>query len=226
MSLRHSLRLAAATLAFAAGGAFSQPFSPISPPQPTEGGGKIEVIEFFWYGCPHCYSLEPAAVNFAKNAPKDVVFKRVHALPSESWAEHARLFYTLESMGKLEEMHQKVFDAIHKQNVNLGNKKFRDEWLQKNGIDLAKYAETEKSFTVATKMNRAKQLTYNYKVDSVPKVAVNGKYMTSGEQAGSVDRVFQIVGQLVDIARKEGEAATKAAPAAAPAPAAPKGKAS
>jgi len=205
MSLRHWFQLAAASLAFTAAGAFAQqPFSPINPPQPTEGGGKIEVIEFFWYGCPHCYSLEPSVVNFLKTAPKDVVFKRVHALPSESWSEHAKLFYTLETMGKLDEYHSKVFEAIHKTNLNLANKKIRDEWLQKNGIDPAKYAEVEKSFSVATKMNRAKQLTYAYKVDSVPKVAVNGKYMTSGEQAGSVERVFPIVEQLIGMARKEG----------------------
>jgi thiol:disulfide interchange protein DsbA len=203
MSLRHSLKFAAASLAFAAAGALAQPFSPISPPQPTESG-KIEVIEFFWYGCPHCYSLEPSVVNWVKTAPKDVVFKRVHALPSDAWAEHARIFYTLEAMGKLDDFHQKVFDAIHKSNVNLANKKFRDEWLQKNGIDLAKYAEVEKSFSVATKMNRAKQLTYAYKVDSVPKIAVNGKFMTSGEQAGSVERIFPIVDQLIGMARREG----------------------
>jgi thiol:disulfide interchange protein DsbA len=204
MSLRHWFKLAAAALAFAAAGAFAQqPFSTLSPPQPTEGGGKIEVIEFFWYGCPHCYSLEPAVAAWAKKAPQDVVFKRVPAIPSESWAEHAKIFYTLEAMGKLDEYHMKVFDAIHKANVNLGNKKIRDEWMQKNGIDPSKYAEMEKSFSVATKVNRAKQLTYAYKVDSVPRVTVNGKYVTTAEQAGSVDRVFQIVDQLIGMARKE-----------------------
>jgi thiol:disulfide interchange protein DsbA len=113
------------------------------------------------------------------------------------------MFYTLEAMGKLDEYHQKVFDAIHKSNINMNNKKMRDEWLSKNGIDPAKYAEVEKSFSVATKVNRAKQLTYSYKVDSVPRVAVNGKYYTTAEQAGSVERVFQIVDQLIGMARKE-----------------------
>ena len=113
------------------------------------------------------------------------------------------MFYTLEAMGKLDEYHPKVFDAIHKSNVNLNNRKMRDEWLAKNGIDPAKYAEVEKSFSVATKVNRAKQLTYSYKVESVPRVAVDGKYYTSAEQAGSIDRVFQIVDQLIGMARKE-----------------------
>jgi len=204
MSLRQRLMLTAATFAFAAAGALAQqPWQQLTPAQPTEAGGKVEVIEFFWYGCPHCYSLEPAVVTWAKKAPADVVFKRVPALPSDSWGEGARMFYTLESMGKLEEFHQKVFDAIHKQNVNMSNKKMRDEWLQKNGIDPAKYAEVEKSFTVATKVNRAKQMTYAYRVESVPRVVVNGKYVVTAEQAGGVDRVFQIVDQLVGMARKE-----------------------
>ena len=204
MSLLHRFSLAAATFAFAAAGAFAQqPWQVLSPPQPTEGGGKVEVIEFFWYGCPHCYTLEPAVVSWARKAPPDVVFRRVPAVPSDSWAEHARLFYTLEAMGKLEELHQKVFDAIHKSNVNLNNRKSRDEWLGKNGIDPAKYAEVEKSFTVATKVNRAKQMTYAYRVESVPRVVVNGKYVVTAEQAGGVDRVFQIVDQLVGMARKE-----------------------
>jgi len=203
MSLAQRFQLAAAALAFTAAGALAQPYSQLNPPQPTEGGGKVEVIEFFWYGCPHCYSLEPAVVSWAKKVPPDVVFKRVPAVPSDAWADAARMFYTFEAMGKLDEYHQKVFDAIHKSNVNMNNKKTRDEWLQKNGIDPAKYAEVEKSFSVATKVNRAKQLTYAYKVDSVPRVAVNGKYFTTAEQAGSVDRVFQIVDQLIGMARKE-----------------------
>jgi thiol:disulfide interchange protein DsbA len=204
MSLRQRLMLAAASFAFAATGALAQqPWQQLNPAQPTESGGKVEVIEFFWYGCPHCYTLEPAVVSWAKKMPADVVFKRVPALPSDSWGEGARMFYTLEAMGKLEDMHQKVFDAIHKHNVNMNNKKVRDEWLQKNGIDPAKYAEVEKSFTVATKVNRAKQMTYAYRVESVPRVVVNGKYVVTAEQAGSIDRVFQIVDQLVGMSRKE-----------------------
>jgi len=204
MTLRQRLSLAVASFAFVATSALAQqPYQPINPPQPTEGGGKVEVIEFFWYGCPHCYTLESAVVAWAKKPQPDVVFKRVPAIPSESWSEHARLFYTLEAMGKLEEFHSKVFDAIHKSNVNLGNKKIRDEWLQKNGIDPAKFAEMEKSFSVATKMNRAKQMTYNYKVESVPRVTVNGKYTVTVESAGGIDRVFQTVDQLIGMARKE-----------------------
>jgi len=203
MSLHHWFRLTAATLSLAAAGAFAQPYLPINPPQPTEGGGKIEVIEFFWYGCQHCYDLEPAVNAWAKKAPKDVVFKRVPAVPSEAWGEMAKIFYTLEAMGVLEQYHMKVFDAIHKSNVNLNNKTIRDDWFAKNGIDPAKYAEVEKSFSVATKVNRAKQLTFAYRVDSVPRVAVNGKYFVTAEKAGGADKIFPVVDQLIGMSRKD-----------------------
>src|SRR5437868_14397460 len=121
MSLRSILALAAATLGLAAFCASAQqqpPYAKLEPQQPTEGGGKIEVIEFFWYGCPHCYALESDVNAWVKNAPKDVVFKRVPAIPSEQWGQSAAIFYTLEAMGLLEQFHSKVFDAFHKHNLN------------------------------------------------------------------------------------------------------------
>jgi protein dithiol oxidoreductase (disulfide-forming) len=216
MSLRNSLAFAGAALSLAATVAFAQQttFATLSPPQPTDGNGKIEVTEFFWYGCPHCYALEPAVNAWLKNAPKDVVFKRVPAVPSDAWGELAKLYYTLEAMNLLDTYHQKVFDAEHRDKVNLANKKLREEWLAKNGIDVAKYNEAEKSFTVATRMQRAKQLTYAYKVDSVPRIFVNGKYYTSAEQAGS-GQIFTVVDQLIGMARKEkGASAGSGAPIA------------
>lgn len=206
MHLRKALALAAslAVLAFGAAAQAPQPYRVLEQPQPTEGGGKIEVIEFFWYGCPHCYSLEPAVASWLKNAPKDVVFKRVPAVPNDAWGEAAKVFYTLEAMGQLDKYHLKVFDAMHQgEKLNLANKKIREEWLAKNGIDVAKYNEMEKSFSVATKMQRAKQLTASYKVDSVPRLVVNGKYYTSAEQAGGAQNMFPIVDQLIGMTRKE-----------------------
>src|SRR5436190_18506012 len=114
-SIRIFFASALASLAFVAGGASAQQaeFSLLNPPQPTEGGGKVEVIEFFWYGCPHCAHLEPFIQKWAANLPKDVVFKRVHALPSDSWLPPAVIFFTLEAMGELDKLHAKVFEAIH-----------------------------------------------------------------------------------------------------------------
>ena len=185
----------------------------MSPPQPTESNGKIEVVEFFWYGCPHCYHLEADVNRWLKNIPPDVVFKRVPAYPSESWGQLARVFYTVEAMGLLPQLHQKIFDAIHKDSVNLNNPKVRDEWLTKNGVDPAKYHEMEKSFTVATNMARAKQMTQNYKVDSVPRLVVNGKYYTSGELAGSPEKIFTVVDELIAKVRGEMGKSAPAAPA-------------
>ena len=178
------------------------PFETLRPSQPVEGGGKIEVTEFFWYGCPHCYALEPYINAWLKTKPQDVVFKRVPTY-NDNWAPMVSLYYTLEAMGLADQYHQKVFEAIHKSNVNMNNKGKRDEWLKANGIDPAKFAEVEKSFTVATKIQRAKQLSQAYKVDGVPRVFVNGKYFTSPEHAGGPERTFAVVDQLVATARKE-----------------------
>ena len=210
MSLRKAVALAASIWILASGAALAQgpQYKLLNPPQPTEGGGKVEVIEFFWYGCGHCYRLEPFVNAFAKNAPKDVVLKRVPAVPSASWAELAQVHYTLEAMGVLETWHGKIFDAIHKENLNLSNRKIREEWLAKQGIDLKKYQEVEKSFAVATKMQRARQMTAAYKIDSVPQVVVNGKYVVSAETSGGTERIFPAVEQVIAIARKDKTALT------------------
>jgi protein dithiol oxidoreductase (disulfide-forming) len=206
ISLRKLLALAAAAFALGAGGASAQnapEYALVNPPQATEGG-KIEVLEFFWYGCPHCARLEPFIQKWSATLPKDVVFKRMHALPGNSWIEHATLFYSLEAMGLLDKLHVKAFDAIHSENQNLAAKAVRDAWLTKNGVDLAKFAEVEKSFAVQTKINNARQKTAAYKVDGVPMLFVNGKYVTSNSHAkGDTARIMVIVDQLVEKSRKE-----------------------
>ena len=213
MSLRSIAAFAAALwLAAASGAALAQrpQYTLLNPPQPTDSG-KIEVIEFFWYACPHCYHLEPSVVAWQKTAPKDVVFKRVPATTA-GWASLATVYYTLEAMGVLDQYHSKVFDAIHKQNVNLANTGVRDEWLAKQGIDLAKYRDVEKSFSVTTKMQRAKQMTASYKVDSVPQLVVDGKYVVSAESAGGQERMFQAVDQAIAAARREKTAGAATSP--------------
>jgi thiol:disulfide interchange protein DsbA len=205
MNAFRKARAATAAIGVAlAGAAFAQgaPFTLLNPPQATEAEGKIEVIEFFWYGCPHCYHLEPMLNAWQKNAPKDVVFKRVPAAHG-GWATLATMYYTLEAMGLLDQMHVKVFDAIHKQNLNLGDKAVRDPWLAKQGVDVAKYNDVEKSFSVATKLQRAKQMSATYRVDSVPQLVVNGKYVVSGTSAGSTERMMLAVDAAIAAARRE-----------------------
>ena len=188
MSLRKFAGIAAFLWIAAAGAAFGQaPFRLISPAQPTEPD-KVEVLEFFWYGCPHCYHMEPVLNAWVKGLPKDVVFKRVPGAQG-GWASLAQVFYTIEAMGLVDQLHTKVFEAIHRDSINLGNKKLRDEWLAKQGVDVAKYNDVEKSFSVMTRLQRAKQLGEVYKIDSVPQIIVNGKFLVNAETAGGPEQI-------------------------------------
>jgi len=209
MSFRRIAAFAAALWLAASGAALAQ-FTLLNPPQPTDGA-KIEVIEFFWYGCPHCYHLEPSIAAWQKTAPKDVVFKRVPATTA-SWGTLATVYYTLEAMGVLDQYHTKVFDAMHKQNINLSNTGLREEWLAKQGIDVAKYRDVEKSFSVSTKISRAKQMTASYKIDSVPQLVVDGKFVVSAQSAGGQERMFQAVDQAIAAARREKPAVVGSSP--------------
>ncbi|HEY2629826.1 MAG TPA: thiol:disulfide interchange protein DsbA/DsbL [Usitatibacter sp.] len=200
--LRKALSLTLAAFAFAAAGAWAQPYQKLEAPQPTDGSGKIEVIEFFWYGCPHCYAMEPNVAAWLKTKPADVDFKRIPAY-SGGWIPMASVFYTLEAMGKQEAMHAKVFDAIHKDHLNLNSRKVLDKFLADNGIDPVEYEKVEKSFSVVNKMNRDKQLTMLYLVDSVPRFFVAGKYVTSGEIAGGNDKIMGAIDEAVAAVRKE-----------------------
>ncbi len=204
MSMRKALLplLMSFTLLFGAA-ARAADYAALSPAQPTESGGKIEVLEFFWYGCPHCYRLEPLLDAWLKTMPSDVVFKRVPAYPSEGWGVLAKMYYTMQAMELLPQFNKRIFDAIHQESVNLNNPKIRDQWLAKNGVDVAKYHQVEKSFTVATDLGRARQMTQNYKVDSVPRLVVNGQYYTSAELAGGPDRIFAVVDELIAKGRRE-----------------------
>jgi len=224
MHLRRLFTVAVATLGLLAGGAHAQlrpgqDFTLLSPPQATEGGGKVEVIEFFSYACGHCYKLEPFIESWAKKLPADVVFKRIPGAGSDSWSQLALLYYSLEAMGKLDTIHGKAFDAMHKDGTNLANPKIREQWLAKQGMDVAQYQGVEKSFTVQSKLSRAKQLMGAYKVEGVPMFIVNGKYITSTGHAGSPERVMPIVEQLVAMTRRENGVAEAPKGTAAPKPA-------
>jgi protein dithiol oxidoreductase (disulfide-forming) len=216
MSFRRILIAAFATLGLFAGGAHAQsaqgPFSVLAVPQATEGDGKVEVIEFFSYMCPHCFTLDPFLSSWARKLPPDVVFKRVPGVGSAAWSQLALVYYSLEAMGKLDALHEKTFEAIHKENQNLATPKVREQWLAKQGIDVAQYNAVEKSFTVQSKLSRAGQLMGAYKVDGVPMLVVNGKYVTSSGQAGSPDRVVPVLEQLIAMARKDMGASAPAAP--------------
>jgi thiol:disulfide interchange protein DsbA len=178
-------------------------FRRIERPQPVEAPpGKIEVIEFFWYSCPHCNAFEPKLSSWAKRLPPDVFLRRVPVAFRDSFVPQQRLFYTLEAMGKVDELHDKVFEAIHRRNEPTDREESIVAFAQKNGLDVAKFRELYNSFSVSSKARRATQLQDAYKVDGVPSLGVAGRWYTDGEMAGNMDRALQIVDYLVAEARK------------------------
>lgn len=203
MRLRHYLACAIAALgivlASSTVSAAGEDFSRLATAQPTDTPGKIEVIEFFWYGCPHCNELEPMVEAWEKRLPKDVVFRREHVIwDGRSETEtHARLFLTLRTMGLLTQHHRAVFDAIHVAKTRLRSESEVFDWAAKRGIERAKFEATYKSFGVNMQTTRAKDMTGKYLVDGVPSFAVNGKYKASLGGAHDDKRLFEIVDKLI-----------------------------
>ena len=181
-------------------------YTELKPPQPLENGGKkVEVVEFFWYGCPHCYNLEPVLETWLKKLPPDAQFRRIPAVFNERWAHDATIFYTLEALGILDRLHRPLFDAIHRDHLRTDSQAAMTEWLAKNDVDPKKFFETMKSFGVQSKTKRAIQLTTAYKIDGTPAMAVQGRYTVSAEQGGSREGMLDTVSYLVDLSRKSGK---------------------
>jgi thiol:disulfide interchange protein DsbA len=167
-------------------------------PVATEAGnGKIEVLEFFWYSCPHCNQFEPAFEQWAKNAPKDVVVRRVPVAFRDDFVPQQRLYYTLEAMNLVEKMHIRVFTAIHGEKLMLNSDAAVLAWAEKQGIDKAKFEQAYKSFGVATKAKRAVQLQNDFKIEGVPSLGVAGRYYIDGTLAGSMPRALQVADALI-----------------------------
>ena len=164
--------------------------------------GKIEVIEFFWYSCPHCNAFEPKLVNWIKKLPADVSIRRVPVAFRDDFVPQQRLYYTLEAMGMLEELHPKVFNTIHVDKLVIDKEAAIVAWAEKNGLDKAKFVELYNSFSVQTKARRATQLQDAYKVQGVPAIGVAGRYYTDGTLAGNMDRALQVTDYLVAELRK------------------------
>jgi thiol:disulfide interchange protein DsbA len=195
---RRALIAAIALSPFASFAQPRPPFTEIKPAIPTEADGKIEVAEFFWYGCIHCYNLEPALEAWTKKLPPDVAFRRIPAIFNERWAHDAAIFYTLESMGLLEKLHRPLFDAIHRDRLHTDNAAALSEWLTKNGVDAKKFNETLKSFGIQSKVRKAAQLTVASKVDGTPAILVQGRYQIAGG-----DRILDNVSEAIEVARKQ-----------------------
>jgi protein dithiol oxidoreductase (disulfide-forming) len=164
--------------------------------------GKIEVIEFFWYSCPHCNAFEPRLEAWVKKQPADVVVRRVPVAFRDDFVPQQRLFYTLEAMGKLDELHGKVFQTIHANRETINREDSIVAWAGKQGLDTAKFKELYSSFSVSGKARRATQLQEAFQVQGVPAIGIAGRYYTDGTLAGNMDRALQITDHLIAEARK------------------------
>lgn len=208
MQRRHfSSSLAAAAVALPAWRpTLAQPTAPVegrhflrvNPAAPvTAAPGKVEVVEFFWYGCPHCNTLEPALEAWVKRLATDVAFRRVPVAFSAVHESHQRLFYALEAMGQLEAMHRRVFAAIHQQMQRLEREPDQLAFLKAQGVDTTRFSEFARSFSVQTKMRQARQLADAYKIDGVPTIGVHGRFLTSGSLAGTNEAALAVTDFLI-----------------------------
>ena len=169
---------------------------------PVETPGKIEVVEFFWYGCPHCYSLEPLLEKWVARLPKDVQFRRIPAVFNDNWARDAAVFYSFEALGVLERLHRPYFDAIHRDGLNTRDRAAFDGWLKKQGVDVKRFEAAYQSFGVQSKVRRAMQLSVAYGIDGTPAMAVQGRYRISAEQGQTHEGMLAIADYLISLERK------------------------
>ena len=182
-----------------------QNWAAISPPQPGDSPGRIEVLEFFSYGCPHCKDFNPLVLPWSAKLPKDVAFHRVPiTFGRAAWASLARLYFTLEATGDLARLDQAVFDAIHVQRKNLYTEKAVFDWVASQRVDSARFQGAFRSFTVETRLARAEQLAAGYKVDSVPLLTVAGRFKVLGQGARSQAELLAIADALIAKARRRG----------------------
>jgi len=170
--------------------------------QPVETKGKVEVIEFFWYGCPHCYDFDPDLMAWVKRQPKDVVFRRVPVAFRDDFLPHSQLFYTLQAMGK-SNLDIKVMDTIHHSNNHLLTESEIADWAVTQGLDRNTFLTTYHSFAVVSKVRAAKQLAEAYRIDGVPTVVIQGKYVTSPSIAGTKAKALLVMDYLVEKVRKD-----------------------
>jgi thiol:disulfide interchange protein DsbA len=209
--LRNTLAaLAAVLLALAAAGVQAQSvpqlgrdYVRLDPPRPVASGDKIEVIEFFYYGCPVCYELEPTLARWFFNGNGSATLRRVPALSSDNWDNFAKLYYTLEAMGQLGRLHWPVYDNFHFNGVKLNEEDAMANWVSGNGVDKQKFISTYRSPDIQAKLAGAREMIRNYEIKGVPSIVIDGKFVTSARMAGGTRELMQLVDKLVEMARKE-----------------------
>jgi thiol:disulfide interchange protein DsbA len=176
-----------------------QHYQEVKPPVATSAAaGKVEVLELFWYGCPHCYAFEPQLSEWVKNKPDYVEFVRVPAVFAHNWEIHARGYYAAQQLGVVEKIHQPLFDALHKQGRKIFTEEDLTQFVVEQGVDGAAFTKAYNSFDVDTKTRHAIALTREYGITGVPAVIINGKYRSSAQEAGDFNTLLKLVGSLAD----------------------------
>ena len=171
--------------------------------QPVATGKKIEVLEFFWYRCPHCFRLEPGLNAWLKKLPKDAQIRRVPAIFRDDWMPGAKIYYALQDIGALDKLHDTVFEAYQVNNLNLNDDAVLMDWIVKQGVDRSKFEAVYNSFSTQSKATQGGMLARTYGVNGVPSFVIDGKYATSESMTGSEPRLFEVLDQLIVKARKE-----------------------
>ena len=170
-------------------------------PQPVATAERIEVVEFFWYGCPHCNNLQPALEAWLKRKPADVELRRIPAAFRDSWLPHARIYYTLEALGETARLHQSVYTALHQNKESLMNGNETADWAARNGVQPAQWLAAYNSPEVIRKVEASKDLTKTYSVPGTPSLVVDGRYLTSSGMAESMPALIQTLEGLIVMAR-------------------------
>ncbi|WNB76298.1 thiol:disulfide interchange protein DsbA/DsbL [Methylomonas koyamae] len=172
-------------------------YDPISPAQPVQNPDKVEVIEFFWYGCPHCYSLEPAMAEWLKTKPANVEFIRQPAVFSDLWGKHAKAYYTAEALGVLDKVHADLFDAIQNKKQKLTDENDLAKFFSEHGVKDEDFRAAYNSFLVDAKLRQAESIGPRYGITGVPSLVVNGKYKVTAQSAKSQANMLNVVNQLI-----------------------------
>jgi len=207
---RFAIRLAAAAVApglalpvFAQGAPVEgRDYARLAQPLPMPATGKVEVVEFFGYWCPHCNNFEPTLESWVSKLPADVAFRRIPVAFSAAQEPYAKIFLSLEAMGLVDQMHRKVFAAIHVQHLRLEKESDILKFMTANGVDATKFSETYKSFTVASKFKQARQLADAYRIDGVPTLGIQGRFFTSPSLAGGAEQALKVTDALIQRARQ------------------------
>jgi thiol:disulfide interchange protein DsbA len=174
----------------------------VIPEQPVDTGDLIEVIDFFWYGCPYCDRLQPALEAWRRRKPADVVLRHVPAILNDSWKPHARIYYTLEVLDQVERLHLQVYRAYHVEKLHVSKPDVIAEWAVRQGIDRQRWLDAYYSREVDEKVERAKILTQAYTVAGTPTLVVDGRYLTSGNLAPSLEGMIAVLEDLIRLARR------------------------